>query len=1199
MSTARFFAEKRPIAWVALVATLGWGVYAYRQMPQRQDPVVPVRQAVVVTYYPGASAEKVEAQVTQRVERKLAESPAVERVYSTSSAGLSTVFVDLFEATKNVEPVWLDLKNKLAEIPDLPQVGDRPLTPFLNAEFGDTVAMMLTVSSPPVSGLEIELRARSIREVLAAARAACAPALAENRVSGVLVYPTTVARDHVLRLGHGLLQRLTESGVARDGRILEAPGTGLVDFQLAADEDDLDREVKAWLAESDTFGWHPDVWPPFLVKDLDELPLYLGFVARDKYTYGELRGFAERIRDRLRSCPTVGKVELIGAQEEEVSLFYSGPRLDQIGLRPEAVVEALQGRNTNLPGGRIDLPGQNIMVEPSGAFRSERELGEVVVAVTEGGFPLYLRDLVEVHRGYQDPPGTMNFRVLKAPGKPTRAGTAAVDSVALTEPKVVPDEYALQTGRAITLAVRQIQGVQIARFGQDVQGVLAALQGELPDDLRVERVSDEPSQVEHKISEFNTCLIEAVVIVILFALVFMEWRSTALVAISIPLTLAMTLGFCQLLGIDLQQVSIAALIIALGLLVDDPVVASDAINREMASGVPRERAAWQGPDKLARAILYATLTNIVAFLPLLLIAGSTGDFIYSLPVVVTASLVASRIVSMTFMPLLGYYILRGQKGLEAGLEGSGGGSRFAKVYNSFTVWCLDHKAISMAVCLAILAGCCSVFPFIGTAFFPKDLHSVFTVNVFLPEGTPLKVTAEEAERVVERIDALEGRQVTSYTLFVGAGGPRFWLSVNPEPDAEGYAQILVHTVDKKSTSAIVARLKASLPQECAGARVTIEELETGPPIGVPVQVRIYGPEIEPLRRLAGQLKAEMKEVPGTTNIHDDWDPEVLQMSLRIDTDRANLTGITNDDVAAIVSTGLSGYTATYLREEDRQIPVRLRLRGDERSQLSDLYNLSAVSSMTNLRVPLRQIARFEPELVSPKVLRRDYQRCITVKCDAVPGTLPSAVVEQLAERLPRMIWPPGYRYEFAGEHEEQQKGFASVLVALIVSILGIYLALVLQFNSVTKPLVVFGAVPFGLAGGLMGLPLFGAPFGFMAFLGVASLGGVIVSHIIVLFDYIEDMHERGEELHRAVIDACLVRLRPVLVTVLATVGGLIPLALKGGPLWEPMCYVQIFGLLVATLVTKVVVPVMFVAFVEKLGLIEWSHAPAERRAPEA
>ena len=360
---------------------------------------------------------------------------------------------------------------------------------------------------------------------------------------------------------------------------------------------------------------------------------------------------------------------------------------------------------------------------------------------------------------------------------------------------------------------------------------------------------------------------------------------------------------------------------------------------------------------------------------------------------------------------------------------------------------------------------------------------------------------------------------------------------------------------------------------------------------MPVQVRVEGQDLATIERLGEQVKGFMREFPGSTDIQDDWDPQILQLALHVDTDRANLAGITHQDVASLMGGGLSGTVTTHMRERDRLIPVTLKLRPDERSRVEDLMTLEAHGAQSGHRVPLDQVGAFRTEMVRPKVMRRDNERCLTVKCDTVAGVLPSRLVEFLDFKLrdASKAWPPGYRFAFGGEKEEQAKGFGSMSIAMVVSVLAIYLALVLQFNSLTKPLVVFAAVPFGMVGGLMGLLIFDVPLGFFALLGLSSLAGVIISHVIILFEYIEEAHQRGEPLRRAVIDAALVRLRPVLVTVLATVGGLIPLVIKGGPLWEPLCYVQIMGLLVATLVTKVVVPVLYVLFVEDFKLIKWSE----------
>ncbi|AWM36632.1 Multidrug resistance protein MexB [Gemmata obscuriglobus] len=1175
MTASQFFVYKRPVAWSLLLVTIAWGLYSYSQMPQRQDPQIQIRSGVIITPYPGANPTDVEQQVTRKVEKKMTENPAVERVNSISRQGQSVVFVTLFDTTRNAEQVWQDLAAKLDALDDLPSVGGPPLRPKLDKDFGDTVAVMLTLSSPPVSDFEIDERARVIGGAVSAARAG----RAGPRLSGVIVHPAGVSAEFVERMGRSLLRALTEGGVATDAQYVAALGAGVLDFQLAPGRTEAGARaaIEAW--ERDALGsgtGHPDVWPGVLVSDPARLGPALkervrsvpGGVAR--YTFKQMREYADLIQDRLRQSKFVGRIDQLGTQDEAVFLYYSNRRLTELGLDPSAINARLAARNINLPGGQVELPGQTLAVKPSGEFKSEADLGGVPLDARPG-YPLYLRDVVEVVRGYQDPPRQLHYRTIRGDEQPG--------------PR-----------RAVTLAVRHIKGTQIAEFDADVAAKLDALKAELPDDLRVERTSNEPLQVEKKIHQFADCLIEAVLIVVVVALVFMEWRSALLVAASIPLAVAMTIGLCHLVGIDIQQISIAALIIALGLLVDDPVVASDAINRELAEGRPRDVAAWLGPQKLARAILYATVTNIVAFLPLLLIGGGSGEFIYSLPVVVTASLVASRVVSMTFMPLLGYYLLRGQKGLAGAHPDERAG--FAGLYTRVCRACIAHRWLTLFAATAALVTGVSLVPLIGSAFFPKDLHNTFTVNVFLPEGTSIRDAAAEAERVTRLVDAEAGDEVTAYTTFVGQGGPRFWLSVVPEQPAPNYAQILVHTRDAHATAALADRLKLVLPPHATG-RLTVEVLESGPPIGVPVQIRVYGTDIAELRRLGAQVKGVMRSIPGTDNIHDDWDPDALQFGLRVRPDRAAVSGVTNEDVAAVTQAGLSGTAATYLRERDRLIPIALRLRPDERARTEDLANLTVFNSQSGSKVPLDQVSEFKLEAVPPKVLRRDNERCMTIKCDALPGTLPSAVVDEVEKKLKPVSaeWPPGYRFAVGGEKEEQEKGFKSIATAGLVSMLAIYLALVVQFNSLTKPLLVYAAVPFGMVGGLMGLLAFNVPLGFFAGLGLSSLMGVIVSHVIVLFEYIEEAHEKGEPVREAVVDAGLARLRPVLVTVLATVGGLIPLALKGGPLWEPLCYVQIIGLLVATGVTLLLVPVLYVVFVEDLGLVRWDATGTHADGP--
>lgn len=1210
MNISQLFVVKRPIAWTAMVSVLVWGIYAYLMMPQRQDPIIPVVTGVILTPYPGAEAEKVEQEVTRKIERKVAENPSVEHVKSISRPGMSIVYVELFETERHAELVWQDVRGKLGEIKDLPVAAGKPTQSVLNKDFGDSVAVMLTITSPPVSDLEIGLRARNIRDAIESHRKQAPATGPEERWTGVLVYPSTVARSHVVRMCQTLAESVMEAGVARDVAIIEAPSAGMLDVTLNPGKTrvDLQREIDRWERQhvgSDELD--PDVWRPFWIRDLGGLEDELRRNARDKYSYRELKGFADRVRDRLKQSHYVAQVDMVGNQDEQVWMSFSGQRLNQYGLTPQEIVDRVRTRNINIPGGQVELPDQNVVVRPTGEYISADQIGDTVMDVSSEGYALYLRDLVEVTRGYEDPAGVMNFRTIKVPKRDRAAAPSVEPAEADEREDEAPDRYDLQTGRAITISVRQVKGTNITEYDRDLNAAVADLKQVLPADLRLERTSDEPLEVHEKIANFNRCLIEAIVIVVVVSLVFMEWRSALLVAICIPVTVAFTLGLSQLVGMDLQQVSIAALIIALGLLVDAPVVAADAINRELANGHPRHIAAWLGPKHLAHAVFYATLTNVVAFLPLLLVKGKTGDFIYSLPIVVSWSLVAAMLVAWTFAPLLGFYMLRGQKSLGASDGRPAAG--FPRLYKAFVENCIAHRFRTTAISVGLLAaGTLVVHATIGTSFFPKDLHNVFTVNLDLPEGSPIRATREVAMEAIRKMDALEGRRIRSYTTFVGAGGPRFWLSIEPEQRSDNYAQILVHTASKEETASIVARLKEELPRLIPQSRVRTQMLETGPPIGIPVQLRIFGDDIQTLRQVAVQVKERMRAIPGTVDISDDWGDPVFQMTLKVDADRAALSGLTNQDVAATVGTGLSGLSVSQLRERDKLINLALRLRPSERSELDDLFSLNVANATSGVRVPLSQLASFERQMTTPKIRRRDHERCITVRCDTVGGVLPSEVVDQLRKALPTQAtragaanvaadavsFPVGYRWEFGGEKFEQEKGFKSLAVALAVSFVAIYLALVVQFNSATQPLLVYAAVPFGIVGGLLGLAVMGSSFGFMAFLGVASLAGLIISHVIVLFDFIEEMRLQGEPLRQAVVNAGLARLRPVLTTVLATVGGLIPLAMEGGPLWEPMCYVQIAGMLVATLVTLVIVPVLYVIFVEDLGLVRWEAGPGDQ-----
>jgi multidrug efflux pump subunit AcrB len=1180
-NTARFFTETRHVAWVLLVGTVIWGIYGYFGMPQRKDPDIPIRQALALVPWPGASAEKIEQLVTRRVEEKIAENVRVEKIESNTRTGITAVYITLVDGTADVPKEFDDIKLKLDSITDLPQ-GAGPID-FVK-DFGDTSALMLTVASPKVSDAEIAARAQAVAAQIQTIRAA-AGTTRGARVALVHGMPSTVPADLV----RGPVRLFTQAGEAegmfRDARPIN--GQGFVGVDVATDKDDAtlrDWATRFVLERLKSSEFHPDAWPVAVIRHTADTQARLSEVAGDKYSYRELDDYTDLMTRTLKTLPIVSKVTRAGLLQERIYLEYSQERLASYGVKAGTLDEILGARNITMPGGVIESGDKNLLVDPSGEFKNESEIGDVLVTAGTNK-PLYLRDVATVSRGYESPARFVNYYSHREADGTWRRS------------------------RAVTLAIQMRAAQKIGDFGEQVDATLDTLKAQLPADLILARTSDQPRQVEESIHLFMGSLYEAVGLVVIVSLIgFWEWRSALLMALSIPITLAMTFGMMFALGIDLQQISIASLIIALGLLVDDPVVAGDAIKRDLAAGHPPVVAAWWGPTKLAKAILYATITNIVAYLPFLFLPGDTGKFLYSLPVVIGSSLVASRVVSMTFIPLIGYYLLRPKA--EPTLE-ERRKSGFAALYYKVGAFSIKHRWAFLSASLLVIASGGFFMSQLKTNFFPQDLQYLSYVDVWLPEDAPVAATnriALQVESAVRREAdkyALQHAEDTAHpapllksiTTFVGGGGPRFWFSVTPEQRQPNYAQVVMEVEDKHHTPHFVVELQKALNQEISGARVDVRQLEIGPPVGIPVAIRISGEDIPTLRRLGAQMTAIFRAIPDARRMRDNWGPESFTVRLKTDPDKANLSGLTNYDVAAASASAISGARVGVLREGDKQIPVVARLRMEERSQLSDMSSLYVYSQQGTQKVPLQSISEVVYDMKTEKLQRRNQFRTITVSAFPAPGVMSSEVLKAAMPQIQALqaSLPVGYTLQIGGEYEEQVKGFKNLSLVMLISIVLIYLALVFQFKHAFKPFVVFAAIPYGTVGALACLWLMGSAFGFMAFLGVASLIGVIVSHIIVLFDFIEERHEAGEPLQEALLDAGIMRLRPVLITVAATVIALFPLAAHGGPLWEPLCYAQIGGLTFATVVTLLLVPVIYATFVLDLKLVKWESHESHSR----
>jgi multidrug efflux pump subunit AcrB len=1173
---ARFFLEQRHIAWVSLGLVIVWGIYGLQKMPQRKDPDIPVRQAMIIVPWQGTSAAQVEQLVTKKIEQAIAQNQWVTEIKSTSRTGSAMVQFELAEKGGYDRDKELDdVKIRLDAIHDLPQ-GAGPI--LYIKDFGDTAALMLTVASPPADPGQVAWISKSVEAGIWQVRSDL-PVQSQRRKSIVVVYPKSIDSAEVERTLSWVSQELVMNHVAADTLAFSGAGFAGTDLTTPLSGSELTTEIQKLVSDKlQTDEIHPDAWRPAIIGDPATTAAALQAVGGDKYTYRDLDDFTDTIQRSLKTLPIVSKVERSGVLNENVFLNFSQERLAQYKLKPADLSKLLTTRNLPDSGQTLNAQGRTISINTTGEFKSPDDLRNVIISTSPDGTPLYLRDLVDIDRGYESPASFLNTYTRR-------------------------DENGKWiTTRAITVSVQMRKGEQINVFGKVVDATLKDVRKSLPADLVLARTSDQPLQVHDSIELFSHSLVEALVLVVIVALIgFWSWRTSVLIAASMPITLAITFGVIHTLGIDLQQVSIASLIIALGLLVDVPVVSGDAIVRELGAGQARSVAAWLGPTKLFKTMAYATVTNIVSYLPFLLLPGDTGKFLYSLPIVISVSLLAALLVSMTFVPLISSFLLKSK--IETPIE--------ERRKRGFTGWyfrtaqkAIQHRKLCLAASLLVLVAGGIIFSTLNPQFFPKDLQYFSYIDVWLPDDAPVSATravAERAESIVRRVAEEYGTRrpehghpknvLVSMTAFVGGGGPRFWSSATPEDRQTNYAQIILRTNDDHDTTPLLALLQPEFDKQIPGAIIDTRTLETGKPVGIPVQVRVSGEDLPRLRAEGDKLKRIFREIPIAARVRDDWGEPTVKEVVHVDVDRANLAHVTNTDVANSVDAALHGITAGTLRSGDKQIPIVGRMRMEERAQLSDLHSLYVFSEQDTPPVPLGQVATISLQPVAPKIRRFDQYRTVTIQCWPTQGHLPSEVIAAAMPKLKafQSQLPAGFIFRFAGEYKEQVSGFGDLATVLVICVCAIYLALLAQFKHAVKPLIVFAAIPYGVVGAVISLAIMGQPFGFMAFLGIISLIGVIVSHIIVLFEFIEERREQGEDLETALIDAGILRLRPVMITVSATVIALFPLAAHGGPLWEPLCYAQIGGLTIATFITLGLVPVLYSFVVLDLKLIQWKH----------
>jgi multidrug efflux pump subunit AcrB/outer membrane protein TolC len=795
--------------------------------------------------------------------------------------------------------------------------------------------------------------------------------------------------------------------------------------------------------------------------------------------------------------------------------------------------------------GRVPAGGNKVPIESNNTFTTEDQIRQVTVDVSPTGQPVHVGDLADVTRVYKD-----------------------------------PTEYARREGeQTILLSVEMHESNNIVDFGNTLRDKLKSIQTTLPPDVKLDLVADQPQAVHDRINSFFVEFGIAIIAVILVTMLLLPMRVALVSAIAIPVSVSMTFGLLDFCGVELQQVSIAALIVVLGMVVDNAIVIVDNYVGLLDRKVPIEEAAERCATEMAVPVLTATLAIIAAFLPLLMLSGSVGEFIRSLPITVAIALSTSYVVAMLLTPLMArFFIHQGLRDHE--LEAATGERKLTPLdhmqqyYNKIIGWTMQNKKqVLGSSVLAVIVGL-GLLALVPQLFFPLAERDQFVMDVWLPEGTKIEAT----DATVRRIEAVLSQQslIKSYTSFLGESAPRFYYNVNPQAPAANYAQILVNTKKVKGTPQLVAALRQKLPNVVPEANVYVKELQQGQPMEAPVEVRIVGNDISTLETLGNQVQNVLEHTPGATYVHTDWHEDAWQMGVNVRQEVANRLGLTNAAISQQLAVGFEGAPVTTFWEGDRGVDVVLRLDPAERQSFQNVADTYVTSPVTGAKVPVAAVASFSPDWQPGRIVRRNGVRTLTVRAFPSGKHLASEILRDAHKQIDAMQLPPGYRIDYGGESENKQEISGEMRNALLISMLLIFLILLFQFRTLADPLIVMTAFPLALPGAALGLLVTNNTFGFTAFIGVVSVGGLAVRNSIILIDYIYERIKNGAKLEQAALEAGERRLRPIFLTSAAAAVGVIPMILSGSSMWSPLASVIAFGLLGSMFFTLIAIPVLFV-----------------------
>ncbi len=989
------------------------GALSYNKLGQSEDPPFTFKAMVIRTLWPGATAEEVSRQVTERIEKKLMETGEYERIVSFSRPGESQVTFMARDSMRSqqIPELWYQVRKKISDIRHTLPPGVQG--PFFNDEFGTTF-----------------------------------------------------------------------------GNIYALTGDG--------------------------------------------------------FDYAVLKDYADRVQIQLQRVKDVGKVELLGLQDEKIWIELSNVKLATLGLPLAAVQKALEEQNAVSTAGFFETPTERVQLRVSGNFKTVEQISNFPIRV--GDRTLRIADVADVRRAFNDPPAPrMRF----------------------------------MGEDAIGLAVAMKDGGDILVLGKALEAEFARIQNNLPAGMHLSKVSDQPAAVKTGVGEFVRVLVEALAIVLLVSFFSLGVRTGMVVALAIPLVLAMTFATMYYLGIGLHKISLGALVLALGLLVDDAIIAVEMMAIKMEQGFDRFKAASYAWTSTAFPMLTGTLITAAGFLPIATAQSSTGEYTRSIFQVVTIALIASWIVAVVFVPYLGERLLPDLAKLHAAKHGSGPdapdpyGTPFYQRVRRLVEWCINRRKTVIILTLLLFVGSVGLFRFVPQQFFPASGRLELMVDLKLAEGASLSNTADQVKRLEGLLKEHPG--IDNYVAYVGTGSPRFYLPLDQQLPAASFAQIVVLAKSIEERESLRTWLIETLNEEFPSMRSRVTRLENGPPVGYPVQFRVTGEHIEEVRALARKVAAKVRENPYVANVHLDWEEPSKVVYLNIDQDRARALGVSTANLAKFLQSSLTGSAVSQFREDNELIEILLRGTLQERSELALLPSL-AVPTDNGQSVPLSQVATLEYGFEEGIIWHRNRLPNVTVRADIYGPEQPASLVKQILPTLEpiRAELPDGYLLDVGGTVEDSSRGQASVNAGVPLFIVVVLTLLMLQLRSFSRTAMVFLTAPLGLIGVVLFLLVFRQPFGFVAMLGTIALSGMIMRNSVILVDQIEQDIRSGLEPWRAIIEATVRRFRPIVLTALAAVLAMIPLSRS--VFFGPMAVAIMGGLIVATALTLLFLPALYAAW---------------------